>query len=317
VGEARSGFFGTGISGAAFALILAACTLLFLFAGGALWKADPSESHVLRIVISYLIAVPLCAAALAVSRAFTWTRLLSSSGLIWGAKLVTTSTLFLWLTPGSASSYEPTRKWDDSGSVASAKHDKRALYRAASGEFASSKVEGSVRVDGAPLAGGLVLIDDPGPGLPLDSSLGPIDVSIGALGYVQPMQAATTGQSLVAHNTDTVLHTLELVLDGRTVANVPLPPRGPEHTVPLPPPGRYVLACASHQSEHAALIVLDHPYFASTGPDGRFEIQRIPRGSVSIAVVRGAELLDRRSIELSQETVTVDFSIEGKKREVN
>jgi hypothetical protein len=305
VGAPRSGFFGTGITGAAFALILLACTGLFLFWGGPLWMADPSESHVLRILLSYLIAVPLCAGALALARSFTWTRLLSSSGLIWGAKLVTTSTLFLWLTPGSASSYEPTRRWDDSGSVASAKHEKRASYHAASGDFASSTVEGAVHLEGAegaPLPGAVVWIDDPLPGLPVDKTRGPLEVSIGAGGYAHAAQVATTGEALIARNTDSVLHTLELELDGRAVANVPLPP-GTPHTIPLPPPGHYALACASHPSERASLIVLDHPYFTTTGPDGRFEIARVPRGSTSIAV--------------SPERAKVELSIESKKREVN
>jgi len=53
--------------------------------------------------------------------------------------------------------------------------------------------------------------------------------------------------------------------------------------------------CNVHSWMRAYIGVVDHPYFAVTGPDGAFELKNVPPGGYTVAVWKSWESRNRRS----------------------
>jgi hypothetical protein len=89
--------------------------------------------------------------------------------------------------------------------------------------------------------------------------------------------------------------------------------RGGERTIRLDEPEVMVdVRCDVHPWMHAYIGVLDHPYFAVTGPDGRFTLAGVPAGDY---VVRAwHERLGAREARVSlgaKETKDLAFTYGG------
>ena len=60
---------------------------------------------------------------------------------------------------------------------------------------------------------------------------------------------------------------------------------GPDRGTPLRPAGNHdPVKCNIHAWMHSYIGVVDHPYFAVTGPDGAFEWKNVPPGDYTIVV---------------------------------
>jgi hypothetical protein len=71
--------------------------------------------------------------------------------------------------------------------------------------------------------------------------------------------------------------------------------------------------CNQHPWMHMYLNVVDSPFFAVTGPDGRFEIKGLPLGEYTIAAVH--EQLGEQSMKITvgpKETKQADFTLKAK-----
>ncbi|AWM39991.1 hypothetical protein GobsT_16080 [Gemmata obscuriglobus] len=105
------------------------------------------------------------------------------------------------------------------------------------------------------------------------------------MGYRPHALALRAGQTLVVKNTSPIFHSLAWSSENNGDGNRAMP-KGSEvrfeklkaERIPVP------FSCAPHPWEKAYLRVFDHPYFALTGPDGRFEIKLAPAGKVRLAV---------------------------------
>ena len=91
------------------------------------------------------------------------------------------------------------------------------------------------------------------------------------------------GQPLVILNSDPTLHNIHAMPKGNTEFNTGQPIQGmktmhtfdkPEVMVPF--------KCDVHGWMNAYVGVLDHPYFAVTGPDGSFTLKGLPPGTYTI-----------------------------------
>lgn len=105
------------------------------------------------------------------------------------------------------------------------------------------------------------------------------------MGYRPPALALRAGQTLVVKNTSPIFHSLVWSSENNGDGNRAMPAgsaitfeRLKAERVPVP------FSCAPHPWEKAYLRVFDHPYFALTGPDGRFEIKLAPAGKLRLAV---------------------------------
>ena len=85
-------------------------------------------------------------------------------------------------------------------------------------------------------------------------------------------------------NSDPVLHNTHGYYGKRTAFNVALPLQGGKVTKLLRSPGEVRVDCDAHGWMLAWIYVVDNPYFAQTGEDGRFTIADVPPGEYTLAV---------------------------------
>ena len=113
--------------------------------------------------------------------------------------------------------------------------------------------------------------------------------------FVPRVQVVTRGQSVRVRSSDPVLHNAHpvLVADPEvSIANLALAVPGQTMDLTrrlaagLPTSGEALvrLGCDVHPWMRGWLVVVDHPYAAVTGGDGRFAIAAVPAGSYTLAL---------------------------------
>jgi plastocyanin len=118
------------------------------------------------------------------------------------------------------------------------------------------------------------------------------------------------GQSLEIENSDPLLHNIKAMGKANRPFNISQPAAGmttqrsfttPEVMLPF--------ECNVHGWMHAYAGVLPHPFFSTTGADGRFTIKDLPAGTYTIAAWQ--EKYGTRTVTVTvkeNETKTVDFT---------
>ncbi len=75
-------------------------------------------------------------------------------------------------------------------------------------------------------------------------------------------------------------------------------------------PGVVILLCNVHTTMSAFIVVLENPYFAQTGPDGKFTINNVPPGTYKIKTWHEKLKEQIQDIKISPgEIVTVNFKL--------
>jgi hypothetical protein len=109
--------------------------------------------------------------------------------------------------------------------------------------------------------------------------------------YRPRVQGAVRGQMLVVKNSDPVAHTVEARRvawgerrDGETLFNRAQPAGGDDLRGVIRDADVHKLKCHMHGWMQAYVVVGDNPYFATSGPDGRFRIDRAPVGRYQLQI---------------------------------
>lgn len=283
--------------------MLALSLLVFLFWDGALWSAREGDSHAGRIFISYAVVIPLVAALLFATKRWSWVHLTTSTGLLWAVKLLLTSTLYFALAPTTTRNYRPRASWETATATGTTARDPATKYRAASSPGSHAKLSGSVTEHGAAIAGALVFIEQPPSGLP-SAREGRVQLTVHDSRYDRAIYAAGVHDQLRVTNEDALLHTLRFTRLGTTRANLPLPPSNVSRMIAAPgQPGIYTLACENHSTEQAVFAVFDHPYFTLTGGDGRFTMESLPLGTMTLVVRTASGREHKQPITVAEGTL--------------
>ncbi|APG87954.1 lipoprotein (plasmid) [Sinorhizobium americanum CCGM7] len=103
--------------------------------------------------------------------------------------------------------------------------------------------------------------------------------------FVPEVQVIAPG-ALEVVNSDPVLHNTHGFYGKRTAFNLALPNKDQRIPVDLPRPGTVRVDCDAHGWMEGWVYVVDNPYYAVTGPDGKFSITDIPAGEYKLVAVQ-------------------------------
>jgi len=87
-------------------------------------------------------------------------------------------------------------------------------------------------------------------------------------------------------NTDPVLHNTHGYYDKRTAFNLALPNKGQRIPAELKRAGTVRVDCDAHGWMEGWIYVVDNPYYAITGADGKFAITDVPPGNYKLVAVQ-------------------------------
>lgn len=102
--------------------------------------------------------------------------------------------------------------------------------------------------------------------------------------FVPDVQVLRPGKLDVV-NSDPILHNTHGYYDRRTAFNLALPTQGQRIPVDLPRPGTVRIDCDAHGWMEGWIYVVDNPYYAITGADGKFAISDIPPGNYTLVAI--------------------------------
>jgi plastocyanin len=132
--------------------------------------------------------------------------------------------------------------------------------------------------------------------------------------YHPHVVGAQVGQAITFVNSDELLHNVHGSPHESPPWNFGMSVQGSRRTIRVDKPEVMIdLRCDVHPWMHAYLGVLDHPYFAVTGPEGRFIFTDVPPGDYVIAAWH--ERFGTREARLTlgpKETRDVSFTYSAK-----
>ena len=130
------------------------------------------------------------------------------------------------------------------------------------------------------------------------------------------VQGASVGQQITISSEDPVLHNThpQNSETNATIYNIALPYKGFSVTKPLPATPQLIkVKCDAHEWMHAWIWEFDHPYFATTGDDGRFTIKDVPPGTYTLVAWQEAAGEKSMSVTVAAgKTVTADIQLAPK-----
>ena len=127
--------------------------------------------------------------------------------------------------------------------------------------------------------------------------------------YRPRVAGAQLGQPITFVNSDALLHNVHGSPAASSPWNFGMGVQGSRRTITVEKPEVMIqLRCDVHPWMRAYLGVVDHPYFAVTGPDGRFTFPNVPAGTYTLATWHerfGAQ--EAKTTVTAKETQDVSF----------
>lgn len=136
--------------------------------------------------------------------------------------------------------------------------------------------------------------------------------------YSPRLQGVVAGQTIDVKNNDQTLHNVHSYKGSETLFNQAQPKGAPAISKEVPDEASVIkLACDVHPWMRGFVVVTDHPFFAVTGEDGSYKIEKVPAGKYTIEAWHSQYgLLKKEAVEVKDSgEVTVDFSYKGDEAE--
>jgi hypothetical protein len=144
--------------------------------------------------------------------------------------------------------------------------------------------------------------------------------------YIPQILAIQTNQKLIVRNSDPLLHNVHAnpVADGnqgKNQYNQAQMAGSPDLSLAFPAPEKFLkFQCDVHSGPSGSwmlawVTVVDHPYFAVTGKDGKFTIKNVPAGKYTVTALhrKAAPAGVDKEIEVKDGApATADFALEIK-----
>lgn len=128
--------------------------------------------------------------------------------------------------------------------------------------------------------------------------------------YYPRMAGARAGQTLRVVNGDDIVHNVRSVSEAGSGFNIGQPFAGMAFDFDLVAAEPMMrLRCDMHPWMHAFIGVVDHPWFAVSGEDGRFELVGVPAGEYEVSLWHEKLGSQRRSVTITDgAATTLDLS---------
>ncbi len=138
--------------------------------------------------------------------------------------------------------------------------------------------------------------------------------------YTPYIFAVQTGQKIIVRNSDPapILHNVHATptAAGNQEVNLPQAPGSGDLTISFPTAESFLkFKCDVHPWMFAYATVVDHPYFAVSGADGKFKIANVPPGKYTVSAVHrkanGGKPVTKE-IEVKDGGNSLDFALDVK-----
>jgi hypothetical protein len=266
-------------------VILALVVVQFFFGAGAVWRKPFDWDR--SILYSYATIPVLVLGALLLTRRLRFGPWVIHTVEITCVKfLITASFLVGWLLYTGASPprpFGPSPQPPPAAAAPAQRPPPTPIAPESTGEIVGTVTDPT----GAPVAGVLAYIASGLEGVVFASPSEPLVIENDGARFLPAIAGVQVDQPLLLRSTDRRLHTLLAAHRDRSwIRNAPIPGSGEGQRIALhEAAGIITLRCTVHESREAPgyLGVFAHPFFAVTGPDGRFAFRAVPAGQLSIA----------------------------------
>lgn len=153
------------------------------------------------------------------------------------------------------------------------------------------------------------------PGKSTGASAPPLIVDQKGCEYIPYVFAAQTGQKIVVKTSDPFLHNVDVIpaAPGNVASgkNVPQAPGGADVTFSFPAEESFLrFKCDVHTWMFSYVTVVDNPYFAVSGKDGKFKITNVPQGHYTIEAAHRKAGKVTKEIDVKDGNIALDFTLE-------
>lgn len=128
--------------------------------------------------------------------------------------------------------------------------------------------------------------------------------------YVPHVLPILKGGSVTFLNSDALLHNIHTYRGRVSLFNLAMPPGAKPLTKTFAEAGEVTVLCNVHPEMSAYILVLETPYAAITGEDGRYEISDLPAGTYTLKTWHETLKPTSHTVSLQEtQTVTVDLEL--------
>jgi plastocyanin len=131
--------------------------------------------------------------------------------------------------------------------------------------------------------------------------------------YTPQILAVQTGQKVIVKNSDPLIHNVHTKPAANPEVNQVQMANGADLTFTFDKPEPFLkFQCDVHQWMFAWVSVFDHPYFAISGPDGKFTIKNVPPGKYTLEAAHRKLGKQSADIEVKADGASQNFTFEVK-----
>ncbi len=147
------------------------------------------------------------------------------------------------------------------------------------------------------------------------SSAPPVEIDQKGCLYTPTIMAIQTGQKLIVKNSDNCVHNVhdKPTVPGNQESNDVQMPGGADLTYTFAQPEPFLkFQCDVHPWMFAWVTVVDSPYYAVSGKDGKFVIKNVPPGKYTVEAAHRKLGNLTQEVEIKDAAATANFTFEVK-----
>jgi plastocyanin len=134
--------------------------------------------------------------------------------------------------------------------------------------------------------------------------------------YTPRIQGVVSGQEIDIKNSDGTLHNVHTFKGSETWFNQAQPKGSPAVTKELEDSKVVKFTCDVHPWMRGFVVVSSHPFFAVSGADGSFKIEKVPAGEYTVEAWHPRYGLKTAKVKVEDgKEATQDFSYDGNEKE--